>query len=123
MHPVFKLLCEPVRRLHTHANCTHTLIAHTHIITPNARRQRRITKDADDTECILCFKLLCEPVTTPCGHSFCKGCFCRALDHSSKCPCCRMVRMCHVSVCVRACSVCVFPRVRRIFLLAVRLQL
>ncbi|KAI8471643.1 MAG: PUA-like domain-containing protein [Monoraphidium minutum] len=53
--------------------------------------QRRVTRELDDTECILCMKLLCEPVTTPCGHTFCRSCFARALDHSSKCPCCRTV--------------------------------
>ena len=31
------------------------------------------------------------PVTTPCGHSFCKVCFGRAMDHSNKCPMCRTV--------------------------------
>jgi hypothetical protein len=55
------------------------------------RRQRRVPKESDDTDCILCMKLLCEPVTTPCGHTFCRACFSRALDHSSKCPCCRTV--------------------------------
>ncbi|KIZ03391.1 hypothetical protein MNEG_4574, partial [Monoraphidium neglectum] len=55
------------------------------------KRQRRLAREADDTECILCMKLLCEPVTTPCGHTFCRSCFSRALDHSSKCPCCRTV--------------------------------
>ncbi len=46
----------------------------------------------DDLECILCMKLLYEPVTTPCGHTFCQPCFSRALDHSNKCPNCRTVR-------------------------------
>ncbi len=45
----------------------------------------------DDFECTLCLKLLCEPVTTPCGHTFCKACFARAADHSNKCPMCRTV--------------------------------
>lgn len=37
-------------------------------------------------------KLLYEPVTTPCGHTFCKACFGRAMDHGAKCPMCRTVR-------------------------------
>jgi hypothetical protein len=57
-----------------------------------AKRQRLLDRDAaDDFECILCMKLLHEPVTTPCGHSFCKGCLVRAQDHSNKCPMCRTV--------------------------------
>lgn len=53
-----------------------------------ARRLARV----DDVECILCMKLLFEPVTTPCGHTFCRGCFARSADHSNKCPMCRTVR-------------------------------
>lgn len=45
----------------------------------------------DDAECVLCFKLLWEPVTTPCGHSFCKPCLARAGDHAARCPVCRSV--------------------------------
>lgn len=44
-----------------------------------------------DAECILCLKLLYEPVTTPCGHTFCRPCFARAIDHANKCPMCRTV--------------------------------
>eukprot|EP00198_Chlamydomonas_reinhardtii_P011092 XP_001700429.1 predicted protein [Chlamydomonas reinhardtii] len=34
-------------------------------------------------------ELLFEPVTTPCGHTFCKECFARAIDHKPRCPYCR----------------------------------
>jgi len=34
-------------------------------------------------------KLFYEPVTTPCGHTFCKECLLRSLDHASVCPLCR----------------------------------
>ena len=33
----------------------------------------------------------CPAVSTPCGHTFCKPCFSRAMDHGSKCPMCRTV--------------------------------
>lgn len=58
-----------------------------------ARRQRRLVtvSDADDADCILCMKLLYEPVTTPCGHTFCKACFARSMDHGNRCPMCRTV--------------------------------
>lgn len=46
---------------------------------------------ADDAECTLCMRLLWEPVTTPCGHSFCRPCYQRSTDHTSRCPLCRTV--------------------------------
>lgn len=45
----------------------------------------------DDCNCPLCCKLLYEPVTTPCGHTFCRGCLMRVLDHGNRCPMCRVV--------------------------------
>ncbi|CAA6657437.1 unnamed protein product [Spirodela intermedia] len=45
----------------------------------------------DDFECTVCFKLLYEPVTTPCGHSFCRSCLHQSMDHGNKCPMCRTV--------------------------------
>jgi hypothetical protein len=47
---------------------------------------------------LLVWKLMCalfdsrlffEPVTTPCGHSFCKNCLERCLDHAPYCPLCK----------------------------------
>ncbi|KAK0563846.1 hypothetical protein OC861_004586 [Tilletia horrida] len=43
----------------------------------------------DVLECQLCYLLLYEPLTTPCGHTFCRACFARNLDHSDRCPLCR----------------------------------
>ena len=43
----------------------------------------------DVLECQLCYMLLYQPLTTPCGHTFCRQCFARSLDHSSACPLCR----------------------------------
>lgn len=42
-------------------------------------------------DCSICSRLLYEPVTTPCGHTFCRSCFARSMDHSSRCPLCRTV--------------------------------
>lgn len=50
-----------------------------------------VTTLAEDFECVLCLKLLHEPVTTPCGHTFCKSCLFRAMDHGANCPLCRAV--------------------------------
>ncbi|KAL2098098.1 hypothetical protein ACEWY4_007305 [Coilia grayii] len=53
---------------------------------------RTLTRDLLDTsdfECSLCMRLFFEPVTTPCGHTFCKSCLERCLDHTPQCPLCK----------------------------------
>ncbi|MCL7038688.1 hypothetical protein MKW94_001902 [Papaver nudicaule] len=45
----------------------------------------------DDFDCTVCLKLLYEPITTPCGHSFCRACLFQSMDHGNKCPMCRTV--------------------------------
>lgn len=57
----------------------------------------------DDFDCTLCLKLLYEPITTPCGHSFCRSCLFQSMDRGNKCPLCRTVlfispRTCAISV-------------------------
>ncbi|KAM3612463.1 uncharacterized protein V6R79_008553 [Siganus canaliculatus] len=47
------------------------------------------TVDPTDLECSLCMRLFYEPVTTPCGHTFCLQCLERCLDHNPKCPLCK----------------------------------
>ncbi|XP_078067880.1 LON peptidase N-terminal domain and RING finger protein 3-like [Mustelus asterias] len=47
--------------------------------------------DAFDLECSLCMRLYYEPITTPCGHTFCLKCIERSMDHSPKCPLCKEV--------------------------------
>lgn len=42
-----------------------------------------------DLECSLCIRMFYEPVTTPCGHTFCKECLERSLDHRPNCPLCK----------------------------------
>ncbi|KAM9377825.1 LON peptidase N-terminal domain and RING finger protein 1 [Pholidichthys leucotaenia] len=42
-----------------------------------------------DFECPLCIRLFFEPVTTPCGHTFCRNCIERSLDHNLRCPLCK----------------------------------
>ena len=51
---------------------------------------------AEDYECVLCLRLLYEPCTLRCGHSFCVGC-CRDLAKArhAKCPTCRSVLPLH----------------------------
>jgi len=38
--------------------------------------------------CLL-YSVLLNPVTTWCGHTFCRDCICRSFDHSPNCPVCR----------------------------------
>lgn len=45
--------------------------------------------DPSDLECSLCMRLFYEAVTTPCGHTFCKNCLERCLDHTPQCPLCK----------------------------------
>mmetsp|Transcript_16980 Transcript_16980/g.53916 ORF Transcript_16980/g.53916 Transcript_16980/m.53916 type:complete len:382 (-) Transcript_16980:510-1655(-) len=44
---------------------------------------------AEDFECTVCLRLLAQPATTPCGHSFCRPCLTDALRHRAGCPLCR----------------------------------
>ena len=66
--------------------CSYTLQANLRslddIISDSINRLRRWKPQrTDDFECTLCLKLLYEPVTTPCGHSFCRSCLLQAMDH------------------------------------------
>mmetsp|Transcript_6173 Transcript_6173/g.8613 ORF Transcript_6173/g.8613 Transcript_6173/m.8613 type:complete len:209 (+) Transcript_6173:188-814(+) len=45
--------------------------------------------DVSDFECSLCFRLFCKPITTPCGHTYCKNCLLSSLKYSPLCPLCR----------------------------------
>lgn len=40
-------------------------------------------------ECQVCYGVMVDPITTPCGHTFCRKCVARVLDHSTLCPACR----------------------------------
>ncbi|XP_075514383.1 uncharacterized protein LOC142549353 isoform X3 [Primulina tabacum] len=55
------------------------------------RRSNIKPQRTDDYDCTLCLKLLFEPVTTPCGHSFCRSCLFQTTDRGNRCPLCRTV--------------------------------
>lgn len=42
-----------------------------------------------EVDCQLCYSLMLDPVTTFCGHSLCRKCMARVIDHSLHCPMCR----------------------------------
>ena len=53
-----------------------------------------IKPQLEDFECKLCFCLLFHPVTTACGHVFCKKCLERCIDYNPSCPICRRTILC-----------------------------
>lgn len=42
-----------------------------------------------EMDCQVCYGLFLDPMTTTCGHTYCRGCIHRILDHSNLCPICR----------------------------------
>ncbi|KAJ5963799.1 uncharacterized protein N7479_003675 [Penicillium vulpinum] len=42
-----------------------------------------------ELDCQVCYSLVLDPMTTPCGHTFCRKCVSRVLDHTDLCPICR----------------------------------
>ncbi|PHH68289.1 hypothetical protein CDD82_664 [Ophiocordyceps australis] len=42
-----------------------------------------------EMDCQICYGLFIDPLTTGCGHTFCRSCLHRVLDHSRSCPVCR----------------------------------
>ncbi len=42
-----------------------------------------------EADCQLCYAIFLDPMTTTCGHTFCRTCVQRMLDHSDLCPICR----------------------------------
>jgi Lon protease-like protein len=58
----------------------------------STRGTQRDAVHAEDYECALCLRLLYEPVTLRCGHSFCAHCCAKLVSSShAKCPSCRRV--------------------------------
>ncbi|KYK56966.1 hypothetical protein DCS_03972 [Drechmeria coniospora] len=42
-----------------------------------------------EMDCEICYSILYEPMTSTCGHTFCRPCLLRIIDHSGLCPLCR----------------------------------
>ncbi|KAI0426405.1 ATP-dependent protease La domain-containing protein [Xylaria sp. FL1042] len=42
-----------------------------------------------EVDCQVCYALFLDPMTTTCGHTYCRTCIHRILDHSDLCPICR----------------------------------
>ncbi|KAL2834341.1 PUA-like domain-containing protein [Aspergillus cavernicola] len=43
----------------------------------------------NELDCQVCYALILDPLTTPCGHTFCRSCVAMSLNHSNLCPICR----------------------------------
>lgn len=43
----------------------------------------------NELDCQVCYALIHDPLTTPCGHTFCRKCVARMIDHSPLCAICR----------------------------------
>lgn len=43
----------------------------------------------NEVECQVCYAVMVDPITTTCGHTFCRKCVARVLDHANLCPICR----------------------------------
>ncbi|KAF9697131.1 hypothetical protein EKO04_004894 [Ascochyta lentis] len=56
-------------------------------------RLREVTYQ--ELDCLVCYNTMLEPTTTTCGHTFCRRCLARVMDHSNICPFCR--RGLHIS--------------------------
>lgn len=41
-----------------------------------------------DLECVLCYHTYTSPVTTPCGHNYCRTCIERSMDYKKSCALC-----------------------------------
>ncbi|OCT86291.1 LON peptidase N-terminal domain and RING finger protein 1 [Xenopus laevis] len=55
----------------------------------DSRSSLRDLISPSDVECSLCIRMFLDPVTTPCGHTFCKECLERSMDHRPYCPLCK----------------------------------
>ncbi|KAJ6108535.1 hypothetical protein N7523_009858 [Penicillium sp. IBT 18751x] len=53
------------------------------------RFQKLRDKLRTELDCQVCYSLILDPLTTPCGHTFCRKCVARVLDHADLCPICR----------------------------------
>lgn len=59
--------------------------------------QESIRREKDDLTCEICYSVLFQPVTTTCGHTFCRDCLQRSLDFKPDCPYCRQPLDCVVA--------------------------
>ena len=54
-------------------------------------------RNKEDLMCEICYSVFFQPVTTACGHTFCRACLQRSLDFRHECPYCRQYLDCQVA--------------------------
>lgn len=64
-------------------------VEHTYVEKDRACFQRLRDRLRGELNCQVCYSLILDPLTTPCGHTFCRTCVARVLDHTDLCPVCR----------------------------------
>eukprot|EP00795_Rhopilema_esculentum_P007540 gene7540-13323_t len=81
--------------------CSSSSIKRSHSLSPEPTKISRVVEkkakigkettepQLDDFECKLCFFILFHPVTTACGHVFCRNCLETCIDYNPACPICR----------------------------------
>ena len=57
----------------------------------------QMQRSKEDFVCEICYSVLFQPVTTACGHTFCRACLQRSLDFRHVCPYCRQYLDCQVA--------------------------
>ena len=50
------------------------------VMPTSMRKTHGKAERTDDFDCTVCLKLLYEPATTPCGHTFCRSCLFQSMD-------------------------------------------
>ncbi|XP_026332009.1 uncharacterized protein LOC113238429 isoform X2 [Hyposmocoma kahamanoa] len=80
-----------------------SLLAQTITLLSKGRDPRRLTRELyravrlqgaaswlqpTDLECVLCYHTYISPVTTPCGHNYCRTCIERSMDYKKSCALC-----------------------------------
>jgi hypothetical protein len=56
---------------------------------PSSNNLPPLTFDMSDFECSLCFRIFYKPISTPCGHTYCRPCLLSGLKYRLSCPLCR----------------------------------
>ncbi|KAI8842565.1 hypothetical protein BC829DRAFT_300540 [Chytridium lagenaria] len=94
LRPESSVVKELMKRVDDMERCTgmdcSTDVPHAAVPEPRQIQQSTvISACAQSLECTLCFSMLGDPVTAPCGHSWCRCCLLTSLSHANACPLCR----------------------------------
>jgi len=66
-------------------------VIHLPVACPRVRHRFDRAGCLSKLECPICLNIFCDPITAHCGHTFCRNCLSRTLDHDNHCPFCRAV--------------------------------